>query len=183
MATQTQRTISEVLANLPDNTSGQIAPEDVRDIVATLLSGFAEERLTSSVETSIGTVNTYVKLAGTTLLDKNSTYWSSPQSNRLQYSGPAKRGVNCQATLSITTASNNKTIKVAVAKNGVVIEDSAIRRFVATGSDEGAVALFAFDEVINGDYFEVWVANETDSTNITATSLNFAVIDFPADLP
>lgn len=37
---ETQRPLATILANLPDNTSGQISPEDVRDAVVSLGGGF-----------------------------------------------------------------------------------------------------------------------------------------------
>ena len=54
--TQTQRSITALYAVLPDNTAGDISPEDVRDIVETLRNGHGEMAITATafaVSTSI----------------------------------------------------------------------------------------------------------------------------------
>lgn len=58
----TQRATSTLLALLPDNTSGDISPQDLRDVVVSILGGYGGLRCdgTSSVMTGIGPTPTKV---------------------------------------------------------------------------------------------------------------------------
>lgn len=174
---ETQRTLTALLTILADNTTGQISPEDVRDIVETLRSGHAEIFVSSAAESTIDSQNVYVKAAGTTTLSANSHNWSMPTDNRLTYGGTVARVVHIAASVSMTSAGNNKIAKLAIAKNGTVLEASEVQRFVSTGADVGSTALHAFTSVNPTDYLEVWIANGTDAVNMTLTTFNLFVMD------
>lgn len=177
MMAETQRTLAALLTILADNTTGQISPEDVRDIVETLRAGHAELSLSSSAETSIATVDTFVKAAGTTTLSANAHNWTMPQDNRLTYGGTVARVVHVACSLSMTAAANNKLARLAIAKNGTIVTASEVQRFIATGADVGSTALHSMVSVDPTDYLEVWIANGTDNANMTLTYLNLFVMD------
>lgn len=154
-----------------------------REIIATLVEtmrpGHGEMSISSSAETSIGAQDTFVKAAGTTALSSFAHNWTMPANNRLTYGGTSPRVVHCAASLSMTTAGNNKLTRVAVAKNGTVLAASEVKRFVATGADIGSTALHAFFAVETDDYVEIHVANGTDDTNLTLVTMNAFVMDMP----
>ena len=174
---QTQRSITALYAVLPDNTSGNISPEDVRDIVETLRHGHGEISTNASAETSIAVAGTYVKAAGTTTLSPDAHNWTMPADNRLTYSGTANRVVHLALTVSFTAAGNNKNIRMRIAKNGATVARSEVQRFVATGADVGSTALHHFDNVAPTDFFELFVTNMTDTTNLTVLQFNMFIMD------
>jgi len=174
---ETQRSITALYAVLPDNTSGNISPEDVRDIVETLRHGHGEISTNASAETSIAVAGTYVKAAGTSTLSPDAHNWTMPQDGRLTYGGTADRVVHLALTVSFTAASNNENIRMRIAKNGTTVARSEVQRFVGTGADVGSTALHHFDNVTPTDYFELWVTNMTDTTNLTVLQYNMFIMD------
>ena len=126
--------------------------------------------VTTPIETSIATVDTPVKIAGTTsfegeLFDDNGT------SNRLRFIGLEPRFFEIVAAISVTSAGNNQVYSFYLAKNGVVIEGSKQQRKVSTGADVGSIAIVWNGECAENDYLEVWVENNTGTTNLTADYL------------
>jgi len=174
---QTQRSVTALYAVLPDNTAGDISPEDVRDIVETLRNGHGELSTDTPAETSIAVAGTYVKAAGTTTLSPFNHNWTMPQDNRLTYGGTADRVVHLALSVSFTSAGNNKNIRMRIAKNGVTVASSEVQRFVATGADVGSTALHHFDNVTPTDFFELWVTNMTDTVNLTVEQFNMFIMD------
>jgi hypothetical protein len=175
----TQRSLSSLLSVLADNTTEQISPQDIRDVVETLRNGHGEIYVSSSAPTSIATSDSFVKASGTTTLSSNSHNWTMPTDNRLTYGGTADRVVHIACSLSMTAASNQKLIRVAIAKTGAVLTGSEVQRFVSTGADVGSTALHAFTDVSAGDYIEVFVANGTSGGDLdcTVTHMNLFVMD------
>jgi len=174
---QTQRSVTALYAVLPDNTAGDISPEDVRDIVETLRHGHGEISTNVAAETSIAVGGTYVKVAGTTTLTADNHNWTMPQDNRLTYGGTANRVVHLALTVSFTAAGNNKNIRFRIAKNGTTVARSEVQRFVATGADVGSTALHLFDSVAPTDYYELWATNMTDTVNLTVEQYNMFIMD------
>jgi len=175
--TQTQRSVTDLYTKLPDNVSARISPEDARDIVESLRNGHGEISTNASAETSIAVAGTYVKMAGTSTLSPNDHNWAMPVDNRLTYGGTANRVVHLALTVSFTAAGNNKEIRMRVAKNGTTVARSEIRRFVSTGADLGSTALHHFDNVAPTDFFELFVTNMTDTTNLTVVQYNMFIMD------
>lgn len=174
----TQRSITDLYALLPDNTSGLISPEDVRDIVETLRAGHGELYVSTPAETTLVTQDVFVKAAGTTTLSANNHNWTMPQDNRLTYGGTTDRVVHLACTISMTMAGNNKLFKARVAINGVSNVASDVQRFITTGSDVGSTALHSFFAVSPGDYVETWVAcGTTPVSNCTVEEMNLFVMD------
>ena len=53
---------------------------------------------------------------------------------------------------------------------------SGLESIIATGSDVGAIAAHADYMLTNGDYIEMFVTNETDTTAITIDNAYFFVM-------
>ena len=70
---ETQRTIAELQALLPDNSTKKISAQDLRDLMATLRSGHGEITITTAIETTIVTKDVFVDVAGTFALSGNAT--------------------------------------------------------------------------------------------------------------
>lgn len=132
--------------------------------------------VSTPAETSIATVNTPVKVAGTTtLVESVRVDDDSSTNNRLKYTGLKTRNFTITSAISTTSASSNKEFTWYVAVNGTVDTASGIRRKQGTGSDVGALALNWIEELSTDDYIEIWVENNTDDTNVTATKLTLII--------
>lgn len=166
--TETTRSKATLLSQLPDNTSGLITPEHVRDIVATLAPPMGSFYFSSAVETVIANPNEWTKALGTTSLVTGMKV-NMPVNNRLVYTEAPDTHAHIAASLSMTAEGNQKVMGVCIAKNGVPIEHSKLQRKVGTGTDVGSTALHADIILSQNDYLELWVANHTDDTNITLT--------------
>lgn len=163
------RSVSDLLTNLfqDGQAAGSIDPQNMRDFIVSLETPHAVMHINVAAETIIATIDTFVKAAGTTTL-LTSHLMDMPVDNRLRNTNSvAARHFNVICSLSFTTASNNKLVKFRLAKNGVTEAASEIRNQSATGADEGTVTLTTHLELSQNDYVELFVANGTDSTNIT----------------
>lgn len=164
----TARTLTDLLSNLfqDGQSAGDISENDVRDLIVSLASaqgGYARNALAA---TTIVTPGTYVKAAGTT--SSHMLYeMTSGIDNRLVYTGTPNRNFLFWGTMSMTTASNNQVVGAKFAKNGVVDDDSVVRRKVGTGADIGAIPILGSFELATNDYVELWVTNETSATTVT----------------
>jgi len=58
---ETPKVLSALLAQLPDNTTGLISPEDIRDAVVSLFPSRGQLDLTATAQTTFATTNTYVR--------------------------------------------------------------------------------------------------------------------------
>ncbi|WP_347926351.1 cell wall anchor protein [Pontimicrobium sp. SW4] len=127
--------------------------------------------IAAPIETSITSVNTPVKIAGTTS-PLNLFRTESLIDNRLTYVGEKTRFFSYSCALTVTSASNNQDYSFYIAKNGVILPESKQGRKIATGADKGSITITGVVQLSPNDYIEVWVENNTGSVNITAESMN-----------
>ena len=176
----TQQTIAALKTLLADNTSQDISAQDVRDIVETLKPGYGQMWLSATDESSIGVAGTYVKAAGTTTLttDPAAATWSMPANNRLQYGGTADRLAVVSCSFSMQAAGAVVDLSWRLAKGGVTIPDTEITRRVTNTAQNGAASVTGLVSVSNGDYIELWVTNDTNTTNLTVMKMTMTVTDW-----
>ena len=175
----TQRSLSDLLTALfqDGQAVSSITPQDVRDLIVSVGQiPYGGIYSLAPVETIIPSSNTYVKALGTTQ-NNNLRNFDMPVDNRLRYTGALPYHMHIALTLSMMAAGNNKLAGFKMFKfddsagTGALIDGSVVRRFIATGSDEGSTALH-WDVVLdNNDYLELHVANLTDATNITVSNM------------
>jgi hypothetical protein len=130
--------------------------------------------IANATVTTITTISTPVKILGTTTLNTNSQKFTHA-SNKLTYDGALNRTfkINCVASF---TSGNNKNISLFVAKNGVVDASSEIQATTdGNGKSEG-ISCQTIVEMIETDYIEIWIANNSGSNDITVQQLNFTVL-------
>lgn len=167
-----RRTVTQLLALYADNATGDISPEDLRDLVDSVTPPYGTmSRLVASA-TTINTPGTYEKAAGTTTFNRGVNF-DMPVDGRLRYIGSTQVHLHIAISVAMTAAGNNKTIGLKVAKNGVVMDESVTRRFVGTGADIGSTALHADAMMVQNDYLELYVTNETDTVSVTIQELYF----------
>jgi hypothetical protein len=172
----TRRSKAALAALLADNTTGAISPQDIRDFLESAAPPFGSMYISTAADTSISQTSTYTKVAGTTTLT-NADGFDMPANNRLRYTGAPDVHVHVAVTISMTTTGSNQVIFFRVGKNGsAVITDavaSTVARKVGTGADIGSTALHFDTMMSNGDYIELFVANDTSATNAQVDYMYF----------
>lgn len=120
--------------------------------------------------TTISTINTPVKVLGTTTANAINQKFSHAD-NRLTYTGGLTRDfqVSCTASLS---SGNNNVIGFYVAKNGVVISSSEMYVTTSSGGRFDGVSVQTILSLVETDYIEVFVENSTGTSNVTVGYMN-----------
>jgi hypothetical protein len=177
---ETPKVLSALLAQLPDNTTGLISPEDIRDAVVSLFPSRGQLDLTASASTTFALTNTWYKLAGTTALDATlgQDGFSQAADNELRATKAVNQVLLVTANVELVCASNNKTFGLTFAKNGTAITGIHVS---AVLSDSGKGYGFSISTLIPtaaNDIISVYVRNETDTTAVTATSLTLSAVGF-----
>jgi hypothetical protein len=122
MSTQTPQDLATLLGQLPDNTSGLITAQDVRDLLVSLYPSRGQIELTGTpVSTTFAAQNTYTPLLATTALDADvcSTCVEMPANGQMRFVKPITQVVLLNATLSVLPAANNVQYSFTFAVNGV----------------------------------------------------------------
>ena len=162
----TQRDKAALAALFADNVSGDISPQDLRDFLESMHPSALSYYVSSSAETTIVTQSVYVKVAGTTT--QVSARGFTHSNNRATYTGTPDIHVFITASVSMTAAGTNVITAWRAAKNGTTIASSEVQRKVGTGTDIGALFIAAEADLSTNDYIEIFCANESDTTNMTA---------------
>lgn len=130
----------------------------------------------NATATTIGATATPVKVAGTTVSQSVSSKFTNTTSNRTTYTGALDRLVKVTAIVTLTSGNNNQ-IGVYIAKNGTVIDES--ETYLTANSagrlENGAVQTLA--QVSTNDYFEIFVENNTATTDITVEDMSVVVTE------
>jgi hypothetical protein len=180
---QTPRTLAELLALLPDNTTGLIGAEDIRDLLVSLYPSRGEIGLTGApVATTFANTTDFVKVAGATAIDPDvcSTCVTMPASATIQLTKPVAQVVLLNASLAVLPAANNKQYSFTFAKNGTPILALKVSQFFGPNLQGRPAGLFlsGLASASNGDTFSVVVRSDSDTTAITASTLTFSVLGF-----
>lgn len=123
----------------------------------------------NATATTISAANTPVLTAGT-WVDEGSSHYTSTTGGRSTYNGERNFTTPVTARLSIEpSAGTNKTLSAYVAINGTVIADSKSTIQADAGSPQNISVVWQYDFAEN-DYLEVFVENNTDTTDILVSS-------------
>ncbi len=177
---ETPKTLAALLAQLPDNTTGLISPEDIRDVVVSLFPSRGQIDLTSSAQTTFSGSNVWTKLAGTTALDASlgQDGFSMPASNELRATKAVNQVLFCVANIEASCASNNKTFGMTFAKNGTAIGTFHVSQRLDVGGSSYFFSFSALIPTVQDDIISVYVRNETDTTAITASNITLSAVGF-----
>lgn len=164
----TARTKAAMATLLADNVSGDISPQDVRDLMESAAPPHGFMYFSSAAETTIGSAGVYVKAAGTTAAQEE-TGVTVATTNRVTYDGALTRDFTIQVTVSVSLAAGgaNDNIGIKIAKNDTPIDGSEIRRYIGTATQTGAMACQWHVPMATDDYVEIWVANIDATANVT----------------
>lgn len=150
---------------------------DHNDDIATTNRGASGRVIGNATVTSIATASTPVKVDfGTSWVAGDQNQWSSDNTGTHTYSGPDE-GFHVTGSISGTNAAGNgKVFRWYIAKNGTVDLNSVTEGTYDSTRSE-SVAITAVIEMSSGDFIEIYVENITDTTNITATTVNLVIED------
>ena len=129
----------------------------------------------NTTETVISTIDEFVKGAGTTTAGSLvEDFDVTTTSNKAVYTGKLTNYFKIGCTISITNGSN-KVHKIGIGKNGTTILSS--QEHVTTGAAGRAENVFvqSIVELAENDYIEMFVANSSDTTNITVVDMNLII--------
>ena len=173
----TPRTVTDLITNLfqDGQPASSITPNDMRDFIVSLQESFGAYHLNTALETTIVTQSVFVKIAGGTIAFANNVDFSTPVDNRLVYDGTLTKTFALEASLTMTSAANNQTIGLAFAINGVVDTTTIQEQRLAMSVDPFTVSLTGHVRMVQNDFLEVFVSNETGTANVTMSRLNATV--------
>ena len=132
----------------------------------------------NATATTVGTgqQNIWRKASGTTTEGLgNSPKWTTATTNRLTYAGSVSTEFVITVVGSVFSTANGVTIGVGIAENGSIQNESAVSVRTTTLNVPFSFALQDIIQVENGDYFEVWVRNETGTQNVTLSDVNVII--------
>jgi len=165
---------TEVLQIVDSGTNKKTTVADINSYVDEQSKGLAQYYMVgNSTATTISATSTFYKIAGTTsqgITPDNFTL----ADNKATFTGSASTNFKVTAVLSLT-AGNNQDIDLRIAKNGTTQARS--HQEVTTsgsGSAQNIVVKDIFTLTTN-DYIELFVANNTSTTNITVIDLNVII--------
>lgn len=138
--------------------------------------------LTTAVETTINTVDVFETLAGT-YTSSDLQHFDVPASGQLRMIGVTPRDFKIICYVVMTGGANDIiTVRIrkydssATTTSTVVTQTGTINNFQG-GTDRTTFTIIGRTTLDNNDYFFVEVANETDTTNITASLGSFLTIE------
>ena len=178
--TQTPKILSALLAELPDNTTGDISPEDIRDVVVSLFPSRGQIDLTAGGTTTFALTNTWYKLVCSTTLDTSlgQDGFSQASNNELRATKAVNQVLLCTATIEASSSGNNKTYSFTFAKNGTPITTAHVSDKFETSGAVKTVSVIALVPTVQNDTISVYVRNDTDTTSLTTANLTLSALGF-----
>jgi hypothetical protein len=123
--------------------------------------------------TDIVTQDVFVKVAGTTLAGDYVERFSLTD-NRATYDGAISGFYKVSALLTLTSGNNN-VVRCRISKNGNTYQASESRTTTNGSGRSENVVVSGILELITGDYIEIFVANNTATTDITVSDMNVII--------
>lgn len=138
--------------------SNNAGAEDTMEDALVSLSG-------NATETVISTAGVHVKAAGTWVCEREAKF-TCDTTGRITYDGERDITLPIDIVATVEAASGtNKDIEIALAKNGTVVANSVKTNRVSAADPKNTTVLWQ-DQLSENDYLEVFVSNETDTTNL-----------------
>lgn len=173
----TQRLVATLQGLLPSTGTGDIDAQDLRDFLVSAQPGFGQLYITSSAATTISAANTYYSAAGTWALGGTAQKFSRGADNQLRYDGvPTYYGL-IVASFAITSASSSQACRVALAKNGTILNGGDVSVYLGTtGSAPGMGCVVAITSLATNDYLGIYLRNDTGANNLTLAYASINII-------
>jgi len=124
----------------------------------------------NAVETTIDTIDTPVKIAGTFTDGILERFENS--GNALKYIGKEDTTLTVEAKAILDLVSgNNVTIAVFITLNGVVVGKTVGKDTLAAANNDTIIIADGFIDVVTGDIIEAFVENQSGTQDVLATDL------------
>jgi hypothetical protein len=125
-------------------------------------------------ETIIGVATTPVKInVNSTMVSEASVHFTVGVDGRVTYNGEKPIAVPIDAIIGITSVGGSPDASVFIAVNGVVVTPHI--PIVLSSSKPTQLATMWQHVFLLGDYVEIFVANETNTTNLVVESVVFRI--------
>lgn len=130
--------------------------------------------MSGNATSAASVANTWVKIAGTTVLGATSNLWDMPVNNRLRYTGtPSLLNVNVNVCLTFTYGSSVATrLGFSIFKNGVLLADSPKYVSNVTTNLSMFVSLGISTSFVTNDYIEIYFLSPNGGVNLVGTDLS-----------
>lgn len=143
-----------------------IGIENTREVSQYYMNG-------NATTTTITTAGVAVKVAGATTSASMTAKFTNTN-NRATYTGSVTRTFKVFATMSLSSG-NNQKIGCYIAKNGTIIPESETYSDTTGNGDLFNAGIQALVQLATDDYIEIFVENDTATTNILVTDLNVII--------
>lgn len=135
------------------------------------------------VSTTISAVNVSAKILGTTTPNSENNGFTHTN-NRLEYIGVRQRQFHAGGTISVVGPSGtDREWAISFAKNGVLVPGSTSRMHTVAPGDSYSTSIHSFISLNTNDYVELWLANDSDDSDVVVQDMNVFMIGFPNDSP
>lgn len=166
------KSLTQLLTALADNTTGNISPEDIRDMLVSLYPARGQiTHVPAATEVlNFPSTATYYPITIATEYDAAVSTSGVVMSGNgaLQWTRPADMVLLVNATLSILPASNNKRYTFTFAKNGTPQDSLSYSEYYGNlGGNPNSVFLAGLMTVSENDIITVIARCDTDTTNLT----------------
>lgn len=179
--TQTPKILSALLAELPDNTTGDISPEDIRDCVVSLYPSRGQLVHTDNGISTFTGSGIYRQVVVTTALDTDASSSDVSQSANatLKMLKNVAQVALVNATLEVLPASNNQRYTFTFSKNGTPIPELAFTAYFGNLSGNPAgIFLSGLLPMTYNDELSIVVKNDTSTANLTCSQFTLSLIGF-----
>ena len=139
------------------------------------MTGNSTETVITTTSGGVGPSD-YVKMLGTTTPSSSNERFDTPSSNRLDFTGIRDAQIRLTANVaSVRVGGGPINIHtVTFFKNGSQL-DATVESAGGSAGDPQNATLTAIDTATTGDFYEIFIANDTDTTNIIVTDLQFSI--------
>ena len=168
-----QRLQAAIIALYANNTSGDISPQDLRDLVVSIIPGWGGLYISTPVQTVIASGGTAVKMLGTTTAFDVQNFTHS--NNKLLYDGAPTSRFFVWANVTFDIATGTDTVSVQLFKDGSLIT-GAESRSVNTAALPNTVSVMASVSLATNSYVEIYIENEDTTENIDTTQAQMFII-------
>lgn len=136
------------------------------------------ENFITGYSRTVAATNTFYEVANTqTLLSNDDTKWDASVAGRLKYLGEETSAFHCAFSFCMTLSTGvNDLIQFYVAKNGVKVTNSAIKRILSNTSDYNMVTFHKVIVLSTNDYISCFIANESNASNVTFWNCNMVAM-------
>jgi len=174
------RTKSEILALFPDNISGAISPQDLRDFVVSTMAveDGVYAYLSTPAETTCTLADTYYFIEGTFTNEVLECWEITPPLTYLGCNGTDGHKFQIIVNASFTSDTSSNLIHMALHKNDVLQTNSIMSSYIKNTAEEtmiSTVDVLSFDI---GDTIKIMVSASQAGSKLTAQNLTTSLNRF-----